>query len=331
MDAAIEQYVKNCATCQVSAKDPPATPLHPWEWPQAPWSQIHADFAGPFLGKMYLILIDAHSKWMEVHITSGATSAVTINKMKLTFSTLGLPEVLVTDNGPAFTSQEFANFIKANGIRHLTSVPYHPASNGLAERAVQTFKAAMKKLSTGSLEDRVMKVLFKYCITPQSTTGQSPSELLFGRRLRSHLDLLRPDLSSKVRQKQNSQKQAHDHHAQERSFTVDDKVFAKNYGNGSPWLPGVIFSKRSDTSLLVKLTDDSVIRRHPDQLRHRSQELAHATESFTDDAALDDMLAWPELSTPLEPPPSSTNDNQGRTLRRSNRIRHPPNRFLPDV
>ena len=166
MDAVIEQYVKNCTTCQVSAKDPPATPLHPWEWPQAPWSQVHADFAGPFLGKMYLILIDTHSKWMEVHITSGATSAVTINKMKLTFSTLGLPEVLVTDNGLAFTNQEFANFIKVNGIRHLNSVPYHLASNGLAERAVQTFKAAMKKLNTGSLEDRVMKFLFKYRITP---------------------------------------------------------------------------------------------------------------------------------------------------------------------
>ena len=135
---------------------------------------------------MYLILIDAHSKWTEVHITSGATSAVTINKMKLTISTLGLPEVLVTDNGPAFTSQEFASFIKANGNWHLTSVPYHPASNGLAERAVQTFKAVMKKLSTGSLEDKVMKVLFKYRITPQSTTGRSPSDLLFGRCLCSH-------------------------------------------------------------------------------------------------------------------------------------------------
>ena len=182
----------------VSAKDPPATPLHPWEWPQASWSRVHTDFAGPFLGKMYLIFIDTYSKWMEVHITSGATSAVTINKMKLTFSTLGLPEVLVTDNGPAFTSQEFTNFIKANSIRHLISVPYHPTSNGLAKRVVQTFKAAMKKLSTGSLKDRVMKVLFKYRITPQSTTGQSPSELLFGRHLHSHLDLLRPDLSSKV-------------------------------------------------------------------------------------------------------------------------------------
>ena len=133
-----------------------------------------------------------------MHITSGATSAITINKMKLTFSSLGLPEILVTDNGPAFASQEFTAFTKANGIRHITSVPYHPASNGLAERAVQTFKAAMKKFKQGPLEDRVMKFLFRYRITPQSTTGQSPC-------LRSHLDLLQPDLSSKVRQKQSYQ------------------------------------------------------------------------------------------------------------------------------
>ena len=155
-----------------------------------------------------------------MHITSGATSAITINKMKLTFSSLSLPEILVTDNGPVFASQEFTAFTKANGIRCITSVPYHPASNGLTERAVQTFKAAMKKLKQGLLEDRVMKFLFRYCITPQSTTGQSPSELLLGRHLCSHLDLLQPDLSSKVHQKQNYQKQTHDYHAQERSLKL---------------------------------------------------------------------------------------------------------------
>ena len=327
MDAAIEQHVKSCATCQMSTKDPPVTPLHPWEWPQAPWSRVHADFAGPFLGKMYLILIDAHSKWMEVHITSAATSAVTINKMKLSFSTLGLPEILVTDNGPAFASQEFAAFVKANGIKHITSVPYHPASNGLAERAVQTFKAAMKKLKTGALEDRVMKFLFKYRITPQSTTGQSPSDLLFGRRLRSHFDLLRPDLGAKIRQKQNSQKQAHDLHARERCFEMDDQVLAKNFKQGSPWLPGVIVNKRSATSLLVRLSDDSVIRRHPDQLRHRSTDFP--LDSPLPNDSTDDVLAWPDFPTVQDPfPPTSC--TQQTVPRHSNRTRRPPSRFRPD-
>ena len=78
-----------------------------------PWTQVHADFTGPFLVKMYLILIDGHSKWMKVHVTSTATSAVTINKLKLTFSSLGLPEIIVMDNKPAFSSKEFAASVKA--------------------------------------------------------------------------------------------------------------------------------------------------------------------------------------------------------------------------
>ena len=155
MDSEIERYIKNCVSCQVSIRDPPLTSLHPWEWPQSPWTRVHADFAGPFLGKMYLVLIDAYSKWMEMHITSGATSAITIAKMK-TFSSLGLPQILVTDNGPTFSSQEFACFIKANGIKHVTSIPYHPSSNGLAEKAIQTFKATMRKLTKNSIEEKVI-------------------------------------------------------------------------------------------------------------------------------------------------------------------------------
>ena len=87
LDAEIEQYVKNCGTCQAYTKDPPVTPLHPWEWPQTSWNRVHADFEGPFLGKMYLILIDAHSKWMEVHIPS----AITINKNEVDIFIVGSP------------------------------------------------------------------------------------------------------------------------------------------------------------------------------------------------------------------------------------------------
>ena len=89
---------------------------------------------------------------MEVHITNSAISAITIDKLRNTFATFGLPEILVTDNGSNFKSTEFEEFLKSNGIRHTRTAPYHPASNGLAERAVQSFKLGMKKLTTGSLE-----------------------------------------------------------------------------------------------------------------------------------------------------------------------------------
>ncbi len=83
-----------------------------------------------------LVLVDAHSKWLEVLETTATTSACTIQKLQLMFSTHGLPEMLVTDNGPAFVSEVFQAFLRRNGVRHIRSSPYHPASNGLAERAV---------------------------------------------------------------------------------------------------------------------------------------------------------------------------------------------------
>ena len=86
---------------------------------------------------MYLVVIDAHSKWMEVHIMRSTTSAATIVKLKEIFATHGLPETIVSDNGPNFTSAEFENFLSKNGVKHTKVSPYHPASNGQAERAVR--------------------------------------------------------------------------------------------------------------------------------------------------------------------------------------------------
>ena len=115
---------------------PAVAPLQPWEWPQRPWIWLHLDYAGPFLGQMLLILVDAHSKWMEVHPVTTATSSITIEHLRVILATHGLPEMLVTDNGSVFTSSDFKDFTKRTGIRHVTSAPYHPASNGLAVRAV---------------------------------------------------------------------------------------------------------------------------------------------------------------------------------------------------
>ena len=198
IDADLEQKVKGCAACQSARKAPPCAPLHPWEWPHHPWLRVHADYAGPFEGKMLLILVDAHSKWIDVHITNSATSAVTMEKMRNSFATLGLPEILVTDNGPAFTSSEFAQFMQRNGIRHVKTAPYHPASNGLVEWAVQTVKGGLKKLVEGSLETRLSRFLFTYRLTPHSTTGISPAELMMGKRLHSQFDLLQPNVSMRV-------------------------------------------------------------------------------------------------------------------------------------
>ena len=78
MDKEIEDVDKQCDTCQSSRFLPPVAPLHPWEWPQEPWSRLHIDFSGPLLGHIFLVLIDAHSKWLEVHIMRSISAVPTV-------------------------------------------------------------------------------------------------------------------------------------------------------------------------------------------------------------------------------------------------------------
>ena len=141
---------------------------------------------------MFLILIDATTKWIDIHVVTSSSTQSTIEEMRTTFATLGLPQILVTDNGPQFTSSEFSQFTKNNGIKHIASSPYRSATNRLAERTVQTFKEGMRRQKTGSVETRVTRFLFAYRKTPQSTTGILPAVMMFNRPLRCHLDLLKP-------------------------------------------------------------------------------------------------------------------------------------------
>ena len=134
---------KGCLGCQSVQKMPAHAPLHPWEFPSKPWQRVHVDYAGPFQGTMFLIIMDAHSKLPEVISTHLTSTAKTIEILRSPFAHNGLPEILVNDNGPQFTSEEFDQFIKTNGIKYLKSVPYHLATNGLAERFVQTFKQSL--------------------------------------------------------------------------------------------------------------------------------------------------------------------------------------------
>ena len=180
MDKDIEQMVKQCSQCQQVRPSPPAAPLHPWQWPIRPWARIHLDFAGPVQGKMLLVAVDAHSKWIEVQTMSTTTAAATTEQLRVMFARWGCPETIVSDNGPQFVAQEFKQFCKLNGVKQVLVAPYHPSTNGLAERAVKTIKEGIRKMSEGSLLDKVSRFLFHYRLTPQSTTGKAPAELMMG-------------------------------------------------------------------------------------------------------------------------------------------------------
>ena len=102
MDADWEEFMNTCQACQLSQYAPARAPLHPWEWPQRPRACLHVYYAGPFLGKIFLVVVDEYSKWMEVAIVNSATSGATIKKLQSMFAIHGLPEILVSNNGSQF-------------------------------------------------------------------------------------------------------------------------------------------------------------------------------------------------------------------------------------
>lgn len=268
LDRDIEQAVNLCSACCQARKCAPKAELHPWVWPKIPWHRIHVDYAGPFEGKMILVMVDAHSKYIEAFITNSASTSVTLSKLRQSFATHGIPAVLVSDNGTCFTSDEFAQFCRINGIKHIRSAPFHPATNGLAERAVQTVKEGLKKTS-GDLEDRLYRFLSRYRITPHATTGQPPATLLMNRHVRTRLDLVKPNQEATVLDKQEKSKLQHDTSAYNRDIFVGDCVQARNFASGPKWLFGTVEEKTGPVSYTVRLEDGRLWRRHVDHIRTR--------------------------------------------------------------
>ena len=229
LDEAIEQTVRACRPCQEVSSKPALALLNPWKWTGTPWSRIHIDFAGPVEGKMILVIVDATSKFIDAHVMSGSSTSATLDKLRHTFALHGIPKCIVSDNGTSFTSEEFKTFCDLNGINHVCVSPFHPASNGLAERTVQTIKLALKKNINDcdkSLESRLYKFLLKYHVTPQSVTGEAPCVLLNKRMFNTRLDLIKPDVNANVEDKQFKMKLTHDLHSKEREFLSGDPVYA---------------------------------------------------------------------------------------------------------
>ena len=326
LDKDIEDQAKACLACQEQKSSPAVAPLHPWIWPTAPWKRVHVDFAGPFLDKMFLVIVDAHSKWPEVIPMSSTTAPKTIAALQTLFAKYGLPEQLVSDNGPQFSSEEFAHFTKANGIKHIYSAPYHPSSNGLAERFVQTFKRAMKAGAKDGnpLNVRLAQFLLCYRSTPHATTDLSPSELFLQRKIRTRLDLLKPDVETLVASKQACQKKHHDSHAKYRQLSPGQLVMARDFRSTSKWIPGAIVDRTGPLSYTVKLGNGKIIRRHIDQLRDRSTPLPE-TSTGTTTQVFEPFQDYHHCELPTQSPPP---DPVTPVRRYPQRERRPPDRFV---
>lgn len=231
IDAKIEELSNTCKICLESRAEPPKTALTPWQWPSKPWSRIHIDFMGPFHGCMFLIIVDAHTKWPEVLNTKKDTTATKlIKELDGIFSRFGLPTHVVSDNGPQLTSAEFRAYLRQYKIKHTFSAPYHPATNGAAENMVRTVKSKVDKIIRDghSLEFAMNRFLSDYRSTSHCTTNQTPAQLMFKRELRTRFDLLKLDPRNTVEAHQ------YDQHRFKRgdrkiNLAPGDIVYAKDF------------------------------------------------------------------------------------------------------
>ena len=186
----VEDVCKQCIPCLSSSTSTNMEPLKMTRIPEQPWTNLSADFCGPFpTGEYLLVIIDDHSRFPIVEIIHSTSARTVIPVLDKVFSIFGIPKVLKTDNGPPFQSTEFANFATYLGFHHQKITPLWPRANGEAERFMRTLSKAIKTANVEGLnwKQELCKFLRNYRATPHSTTSISPAESLLGRPLRTKL------------------------------------------------------------------------------------------------------------------------------------------------
>ncbi|XP_029158172.1 uncharacterized protein K02A2.6-like [Nylanderia fulva] len=268
IDKEIEEITKNCKACATFLNNPRIKVKHAWEAASEPFERVHIDFAGPFMSHTFLVLVDSYTKWPEVHIVKNMSVQNTIEKCREIFAKFGLPRVLVSDNGRTFIAEEFENFLRINGIYHKRTAPYHPATNGLAERFVQTLKKSLRKLniSNGNIKTNLQKFLFQYRVTPHAELDKSPAEAMYNRKLRSRLDLMFPKTNKEIEM---------ENIIVVRNFKEGERVAVREYLNKNvKWRFGRVLAKLGKLHYSVKLDNGKIWKRHSDQIRKIGEKIS---------------------------------------------------------
>ncbi|XP_054260272.1 uncharacterized protein K02A2.6-like [Macrosteles quadrilineatus] len=271
----LEETVSTCTVCQCTRNAAVKVPLYQWPRTTNRWQRIHIDYAeDPQTRQQLLVVVDSFSKWLEVFLMKSTTSFKTIERLRTLFAAYGLPEELVSDNAPNFTSAEFREFLSRNGIKFTLSPPYHPASNGAAERCVQEVKKNLQRqviesqLEGVTLQHKLDNFLFVYRNTPSTVTGLSPAELFLQWKPRTKLTLLKPNLLSVIDKKKEQQRSAANSiRGGARHFGKGDKVCVKTVrGEHVSWVPGKVMEQRSPATYVVSVLG-KVRFCHADHLR----------------------------------------------------------------
>ncbi|KII67125.1 Transposon Tf2-9 polyprotein [Thelohanellus kitauei] len=256
IDEDIMRLIENCPICSLhKRKQPPQVSIKPWVKMTSPLERVYIDFVGPLANKMIFVLVDDFSKWPEAMVMDTTTAEDTIQVLDEIFSRIGVPREIVSDNGPQFISKTFSDYLQGEGIIHTRSPPYHPSTNGTAERFVQTLKGSIGNCRGDKLRWQVSKFLKSYRNSEHCTTKRSPAELLIGRKIRTLFDNLKPATQLTRNESFTC-----------RSLNIGDTVLVRFYrSTGGKWEQGTVTDILGDRNYIVYV-NGQYHHRHIDQL-----------------------------------------------------------------
>ena len=302
------ELVKNCREC-CKVQLQRAEPLRPTALPSLPFQQVGTDLF-EWEKKTYLLVVDYYSRFIEIALLNRTSAADVISHTKSIFARHGIPEVVISDNGPQYSSEAYSDFAKEYQFHHVTSSPLYPQGNGEAERAVRTIKNLIKKGGDPYL------ALLAYRATPLQC-GYSPAELLMCRKLRTNVPITRTQLSpsvpdSSVVRKRDQQSKDR----QERNFNSHHGVreLPQLFPDETVWVP----DRNSEATVVSEPVSRSYQVNTQDGTYRRNRR---------------DLIQMPEHSddgnTTTDPADPNAASNAAVKSRSSGRETRPPNRLDP--
>ena len=274
MTVDIQNTILSCHVCISKLPSNPKEPLMSHDIPSRPWQKVATDLFS-WNGRNFMITVDYYSRFFEIDELTTTSSAAIIRKLSAHFARHGIPETLISDNGPQYSSDEFSRFAASWDFCHLTSSPGYPQSNGLAERTVQTAKNILDKAKADGTSP--LRAILQYRTSPVDGLA-SPSQLLMGRQLRDNLPSTHSRLTPKMvepdvviqrrRHQQDNQRRHYNRSARQLTqLKANDKVFVQR-NKGENWQPAKVVSQHHTLrSFIIQTENGSTFRRNRRFLR----------------------------------------------------------------
>ena len=285
IDKMVENFVSNCNGCVLTSAPGPPLPMIRTELPIDSFVEVAVDFLGPLpSGDSLFVLVDYYSRWPEVIPMKETTTEKMIKNLNNIFTHFGYPQVIRCDNGPQFKSEKFINYCQINGIKINNVAPYAPFQNGEVERMNRGIlkRARISQALNLDWEDELNKYLLMYRTTPHSTTGESPSMILFNKNIRDKIPCINSSVirdDEEMRDRDGTMKEKGREysdirrHAKQNNINIGDQVVVKNMSKENKLAtnfrpePHMVVDRRQSDVIVKNQETGKEYRRHVTHLK----------------------------------------------------------------